>query len=795
MKLLRPLLRTPTFTYPVIAGLAIAIGATTAVFSVFSAMLLRPLGLRDPQRVVALWRTDPAHGQKSVEVSYRDYAEWRKATDAVEDVALASSVNLDFPLLVNGEPEHVEGTTVTGNFFRVLGATPIVGRLLKDEDDRPGAPANAVLSHSLWQSRFGSDPGVVGRQVRLGSDSWTVVGVARPEFDFPQDVAVWVPLGVAWPNVEKSGGIQVFRSLARLQQGVPASRARARLDAITRQFETGATASGNWPRVLATPMLDEIYGAAHPAVWILLGAVFLVLLIACANAANLLLNRAAERRHELAVRAALGAGRRRLVGLLVVEAAVLAAAAGALGLLLASGGVEALTRIAPDDVPRIGQAKVDWLVMGFGTALTFATVLLFGVGPAVLASRRDPAESLREGGRGSSGSARQATLRRLLIAGEGALAAILLAGAGTLIHSFAKLSAIDPGFRAERVLTFRVTTERPTQEARRALYTEVLERVRSLPGVESAGAVLIRPLSGTVGWDTNYEIEGQPPERREANPNGNYEAISPDYFRTMGIQMLAGRDFTSADTEKSPGVVIVDEATSRRHWRGDAVGKRIRLGGNAKAPWLTIVGVVRQARYRQWEAAWPDLYVPYTQRAQHRTDFVVKTAGDPWKLAGAVRREVFGADRNQPISNVTTMEALVDRALARSKFNGVAMAALASCALLLAAIGIYGVLSYAVTQRSGEIAVRVSLGATPARIAKMVAGDGVRPVLAGLAVGLAVAFGLRRLLGALLYGVEDADAWAFGGAALVLAAVAALACVEPAARAARTDPARALRSE
>jgi putative ABC transport system permease protein len=786
MRMLRPLLRTPTFTVPVIAGLAIAIGATTTVFSVFSAMLLRPLGVDDPRRVVAVWRADEAHGQKRVELSYRDYVEWNKAQDSVESVALASSVNLDFPLFVGNEPEHVDGTTVTGNFFRTLGATPFAGRLFTAEDDRPGAPARVVVSYGLWRTRLGGDYGAIGRQYRLGGESVTVIGVTRPEFDFPQEVAIWVPLHVSWPTVEKSATLQVFRGIARLKPGVAAAQARARLDGMARQFETGKDAAGTWPRVSVTPMLDEIYGAAHQAVWLLLGAVFLVLFIACANAANLLMNRAAERRHELAVRAALGAGRWRLVRLLVAEAAMLAVVAGAVGVALASGGVAALSRLAPADVPRIAEASVDWRVLLFGMSVTFATVLLFGVGPALAAAR--------EIAHGLTRRPRRAAARRLLIAAEGALSAILLVGAGSLIHSFAKLAAVDPGFRPERVLTFRVTTSRPSQEARRTLYSEVLSKVRALPGVESAGAVLIRPLSGMVGWDTTYTVEEQTPG--QANPNGNYEAISPDYFRTMGIQLVAGRDFTTADTDKAPGVVIVDEGTARRHWpAGDAVGKRMKVGANPNAPWLTVVGVARQVRYRQWETPWPDVYVPFTQRAQHRTDFVVKTKGDPEALAQAVRREVLAADPNQPVSNLTTMDTLVSRALAKSKFNGAAMAALAGCALLLAAIGIYGVLSYAVTQRSGEIAVRVSLGATPGRIARMVAGDGVRPAVTGLAAGLVVAAALKRVMATLLFGVDGLDVWAYAGAAVVLALVAAVAVVEPAARAARIDPARALRSE
>ncbi len=668
---LRGLLRDRAFSLPAIGGLALAIGATTTVFSVFSAMLLRPMGLRDTGGIVALWATDLPHGQDHVEVCYSDLLHWRKATAIFEDVALASSVNLDFPLLGNGPPEHVDSSTVSGNFFQLLGATPLFGRLFGDEDDQPGAPIRIVLSHRLWQARFGGDRGVIGRQLRLGSDSATVIGVARPEFDFPLDVEVWVPLRAAWPEVESSAADRVFRAVARLKPGITPAMAQAGLAVVARQAEQTLPPGSARYGVLATPILDEIYGAARPAVLVMLGAVGLVLLIACANVASLLLSRGMERGREIAIRFALGASRGRIARLLLGEAALIAAVAGAIGLLLASIGVDALAAIAPAEVPRIGQASVDAPVLAFGFVLTFATVLFFGLAPAVISSGGDPNDALKQAGPRSTGSLRHARFRRLLIAGEAAVAAVLLVGAGLLAHSFANLSAVDPGFRSERVLTFRITQEKADQASRQSLYSEVLRRVRSLPGVESAGAILIRPLSGTVGWDTVYSVEGQPAAEQLRNPNGNYEAISPDYFRTMGIHMIAGRDFTAGDASTSQGVVIVNEGTAKRNWpAGDAVGKHVRLGRNVKAPWLTVVGAVR---YREWEAVRPDFYVPLTQRAQHRSDFVVKTHGDPWALAAAVRKEVFAVDKNQPISNVTTMDRLVKGALARARFNSFAL--------------------------------------------------------------------------------------------------------------------------
>ena len=379
---------------------------------------------------------------------------------------------------------------------------------------------------------------------------------------------------------------------------------------------------------------------------------------------------------------------------------------------------------------------------------------------------------------------------------ESALAALLLVGAGLLVHSFARLASVDPGFRPANVLTFRVTTNTPDQESRRAFYSDVLQRVRSLPGVESAGAILIRPLSGTVGWDTTYTAEGQSPEQEKANPDGNYEAISPDYFRTMGIRLLSGRDFGSADTAAAPGVVILNEGTARRHWAaGDAVGKRIRLGAAPRSPWLTVVGVVNDVRYREWEAARPDFYVPFLQRAQHRTDFVVKTSRDPWALVQAVRRAVFAADKSQPISNVNTMDTLVGQALARPRFNFLAIAALALCALLLAAAGIYSVLSYTVVQRTPELAIRSALGATRKDVAWLITGAGVRLVAVGLVAGLVAAGMLSRVVEALLFGIGVLDPAAYAWAAILLLAVAVAACAVPALRATSVDPARALRSE
>jgi putative ABC transport system permease protein len=792
----RQLIRTRAFTLPALAGLALGIGATTAVFSIVHTMLLRSMGFTQTDRLVALWQTDLKRGQKHVEVCWADLIEWRKQTAIFEEVALASSVNLDFPLTGDGKPQQVDGTTVTGNFFRLLGAIPQAGRLFTDDDDVPGAPPRVVISDRLWRTRFGGDRGIAGRQIQVGGGSVTVIGVASPEFDFPRDVDIWAPLRTSWPTVEKQPRFRVFRSVARMRPGVTVPEAQAHLSLVASQVERTLPAGSQGFGVLVTPMLEEIFGAAHKAAWLMLGAVALVLVIACANVANLLLARATVRSREIAIRAVLGASRGRLVRFLLTESVLLGAFAGGAGLALATLGVEVLVRMAPADVPRIGQVTLDAPVLLFGIGLTFATVVLFGLAPAMITSDRDPQEALQRASTRASASRGHTRLRAWLIAGEVALAVVLLVGAGLLLRTFSRLAGLDGGFNPERVLTFRVTLGKPDQESRRLFYTQVLERMRALPGVESAGAVLIRPLSGIVGWDTIYQIEGQTQDEQLRNPNGNYEAVSPDYFRTMGIRLIAGRDFTTADTEKAQGVVIINESTARRHWPGQsAVGKHLRLGRDAKAPWLEVVGVVNDVRYREWEAVRPDLYVPYTQRAQHRSDFVVKTKRDPAALIAAVQREVLAIDPNQAISNVTTMQALVDRALARSRFNSTILGVLAVCALALAAIGIYGLLSYSVAQRRNEIGIRLALGATPGRIVALVAAGGFRMAAAGAGVGIVAAALLSPLVEAQLYDVTRLDPVSYSGAAIALGICALAACVVPAMRAAIVDPVRALQGD
>jgi len=790
----RQLTQSRAFTLPAVIGLALGIGATTTIFSVYHALLLGSMGFEDVGRLVSLWPTDAQHGQQHVEVCYADLREWRSRASLLSEVALASSVNLDFAITGSGQPQQVESTTVTGNFFRLLGTKPAAGRLLRDDDDVPHATPRVVISHRLWRTRFGGEPGVVGTQLRSGTDSFTIVGVAAPEFDFPRDVDLWLPLRAAWPTVEQQARVRVFRAVGRMGPGAELDALQAQLNVVARQMAEAAPAESKDLGLVATPMLDEIYGNARTALRMIGAAVLLVLLIACANAANLLLARATLRSRELAVRAALGAGRARLLRLLLMDGVILALLAGLAGLLLAKLGLLVVSRLAPADVPRMNQIALDTPVLLFGVVLSLVTVLIFALAPAWFASGRDPREAFLPSGSRLTARRSSSRLRGGLIVLEVALSVVLLVGAGMLMRSFEEISRLDPGFDPSRVLTFRVTLAKPDQESRRAFYSQLLGRLRALPGVESAGAVLLRPLSGNVGWDTVYTVEGQSPEEQLRNSNANYEAVSPDYFRTMGIRLIGGRDFSDADVHTAAGVVIVNESTARRHWpHQPALGRHVRLGRGPNQPWLTVVGVVNDVRYREWEAVRPDFYIPFTQRAQHRSDFVLRTHGDPALLVAAVRREVLELDKDQPISNVTTMEALVDQALARSRFNGTVLSCLAVCALVLVLIGLYGVLSYTMAQRREELGIRLAVGASPGQMVRMVLVGGLRLTLIGVVAGSVAAWALSRLYASLLFSVSPADPAVYASAALGLVAVAMVACAVPALRASRLDPLQALR--
>ncbi|MEO8125972.1 MAG: ABC transporter permease [Bryobacteraceae bacterium] len=784
--------RKPGFAMLSVFALALGIGAASSIYSVVSAVLLHPLPFGDAERLVTLWALDRKHGDQPVEISLNAFRQWRKQNQIFDDIAVYTSVNLDFAFTGNGEPQQVEGVTATDNFFSVMGVKPVLGRTFT-------GPQDIVISNRLWKTRYGGDPTIIGRGVLLSDEKATISGVMGPDFDYPKDADVWAPL-LGDGGLEKNPDIRVLAGIARMKPDIDVRKARAEMNVIADRVERAFPLQNHGLGVLVTPLTEALFGKAKPALLLMLGAVLLVLVIACANVGNLLLARATGRQRELAVRAALGATRARLIQQLLTDSLILAILGGAAGLLVAQFGVAALKSLAAADLPRIQDVHIDAGVVAFAALLTLATVLIAGLVPALEASRFTGFDALKESGTKASASRSRKGMRNALVIGEIAIAFVVLSGAGLLVRSFSRLQSIDPGFRAANVLTFRVTfgtAKYAKQEPRRVFYQALLDRLRSLPGVESAGAILLRPLSGTVGWDNAFTVEGQSVADQALNPAANYEAISPDYFRTMRIPLLAGRDVALTDTAEAPGALMVNESTAKRYWPGQqAVGKRLKLGGpNNKNPWLTVVGVVKDVRYREWESARVDLYIPFYQRSQHRSDFVVKTAVDPLTLVSAVRSAVYALDKDQPLSSITTVDTLVSRTLARPRFNMLVFSWFAAVAVLLGVIGIYGVLAYSVAQQSHEIGIRMALGSSPGRILRQMLAEGLRLAVTGTALGIVLSLATTRLMSALLFTISAHDPWTFATVSIGVLAVCVLACVVPAVRAADVDPMRALQQE
>jgi predicted permease len=719
-------------------------------------------------------------------------------------MALMPSVNQRFTLQAD-DPVRVQGRLVSGTFFDVLGARAFRGRTLTEEDDQPGAPRVAVLGHGLWRRQFGGDPAVVGRPVVIDGTPMTVVGVMPPAFEYPPSAQVWTPVVPAVGELASNHAVHWAVVLARLAPGADLDQATAELDTIVNRLGVERATPG-FPaepqRAVLTALPEHLFGTARTALPLLLAAVVLVLLIACANVAALLLARAGARRREAALRLALGASQARLMRALLAEAAVVALAGGLAGILLAVWGVDVLRTIVPADVPRLAEAAVDARLLGAALVLTTLAALAAGLVPALVISRTSLTAALADGARGSGEAPSRGRLRALLLGGQAAIALTLLAGAGLLVQSFRNLSRVELGYDPRGVLTLEVSAARgryaePAQ--RRALYRTLTERIDGLPGVERSAAILLRPLWGTVGLDWPFKVEGQTDEEANRNPNLNLEAVTPAYFSVMRLPILRGRAFTEQDDERATKVAIVSEAMARRSWPGqDPIGKRFSIP-LPPAPYAhvmhTVVGVAGDARYRELQQARLDLYLSYLQSDERLNHLVVRTSGDPAALAPAVREAVRGVDRTLAVDDLTPMAAVVDRHLGDTRFRMRLLAGFAAFALFLTALGTYGVMALVVGQRTREIGVRVALGARAAHVLRLVLGQGLLPVAAGLAAGVAASLGVGRALGSLLYGVAPHDAWVLTGAGALLLAAALLACALPARRALLVDPARALRDE
>jgi putative ABC transport system permease protein len=806
---MRSVRREPLLFAVATAVLALTLAASTAVFSVVDAVLLRPLPFEEPDRLVVAWERSPEIGVPFMEVSYPNYADWKAQSRKLEGLALMATVNWGF-VLAGDEPVDVPGRVVSGNFFDVLGARALLGRALMPSDDRPRAARVAVLSHGLWQRQFGGDPGLVGRTLVIGGTPTTVIGVMPPDFRYPPQAELWTPAVPTWPDAVANRGLGWAVVLGRLAKGATTQEAQVELDVIIARIwaEIRAAhpeASEPEHRAVVTPLAEQMFGATRTALLVLLGAVMLVLFIACANVCALLLARASVRQREIAVRLALGASRWHLVRQLLAESALIGGVGGVVGLLLTLWTLRALVALVPTEVPRLRDVSVDGRVLVFAILLTALSVLAAGLTPALMASRPSLTGALTETAR-LAGHPSHRRLRGLLVAAEVAIALVLLTGAGMLARTFGNLQRVDLGFEPRRLLAVGVSGESKRYARQPDLYRALLERVAALPGVEAAGAAGVRPLRDKVGNSWPFEAEGQSLEQVRVNPPVNLEDVTPGYFQAMRIRLLRGRTFTERDDQRGPGVVVVSRTMAERCWPGqDAIGKRLKIplpgtpyDASLDAPgrenaWLTVVGVVGEARHRELQVPKYDMYMSYLQTNHGLSHVMVRTTGDPAAMAPSVRAAIQSVDRNLAVSDMETMDAVVAATLGGARFGMQLLSAFALAALLLAAIGTYGVMAFVVGRRTREVGIRMALGAQAASVMAMVVRQGMAPVAAGLAAGLAGSLALGRALRSLLYEVPAHDPATLATAAAVLAGAALVACLMPARRAARIDPAHALR--
>jgi putative ABC transport system permease protein len=807
----RMLLKNPGFTLIAVVTLALGIGANTAIFSVVNGVLLRPLAYHEPERIMTLLQEGRGP------VSPANFLDFRANSQSFAQMAAAEAWG--GTLASNERPEVVAGLRMGEGLFEMLGVPPLLGRTLQAEDYGPGKDHVLVLSHKLWQRAFGGDPKIVGRQLVLSNESYTVVGVMPPQFLFPPfwstRAEMWAPLDLR-PRATQRGG-NSLRVFARLKPGAGQAQAQAEVDAINKRLALAYPDANTGLNVRVTPLNEKVVGSVRPALVALSVTVCFVLLIACVNVACLLLARAASRQKEAALRVALGASRLSLIRQLLTESLMLSLCGAALGVLLAVWGIDWLTALLAGNstsfsvrLPRLGEIKLDAAALGFTFAVSLLTSLLFGLAPALAASKPDLNQVLKEGGRGTTGGRRR--LRESLVVAELALALVLLIGAGLLMNSFIKLQAVDPGFNPRNLLTLTVSLNGATQyvgPARETFYRQLTDRLSALPGVESVSAINHLPLAGDV-WGNSFVIEGRPLPPPGQEPNNIGRVSRPGYFRTMGIPLRAGRDFTEHDTADAPGVVIINETLARHYWPSeDPLGKRITFDDVRSATpgprWLTVVGVIKDVKQGDWMGA-PEneVYEPFQQSrgfyagtAGHFTamTLLVRTSVAPQSLTTAVQETVRSLDRNLPVSNVVSMEQVIADTLWQPRFNLQLIGLFAAVALVLAAVGLYGVMSYSVAQRTHEVGLRMALGAQRGDVMRLVVGQGLKLALLGVGTGLLASLALTRLMTKLLFGVSVTDPLTFAALSVLLTVVALLACWLPGRRAAKVDPLVALRYE
>jgi len=789
----RMLLNRPGFTIIAVLTLSLGIGANAAIFSVLNSVLLRPLPYRDPEQLVQVWETVPQGGADRGSVSPSNYLDWGKQAQSFE--GFSGAWHWGFSLTDTSEPTELYGMKVTTNFFSLLGVAPQLGRFFLPEENQAGKNNVVVISHGLWQRRFGGDPAAVGKTVKLDDDVYTIIGVLRPDFH-QSEVAgnnsgeLWTPLPLdAAVDQRGSHYLHVF---GRLKPGVALAQAQTEMSTIARQLELAYPKTNTGRGVRIVPLHEQVTGNIRRVLFLLQCATAFVLLIACTNVANLLLARVAARDKEMAIRSALGAGRFRLVRLLLAESLVLALTGGAAGLLLALWGTDLLVSVAPQDIPRLDEIHPDARVIGFTFALSLLTVALLGIIPAWQASRVNLNAALKEGGRSAT---RGQGLRSVLVVAEIALTLVLLVGAGLLVRSLIRLQNVKLGFNPDRVLTMRVSLLESKYKERRQVadfYQQAVARIESLPGVQSATVISSPPLIRWANTSTTFEIEGQPAEPGRA-PTVYYRLISPDFFRTMEIPLVKGRAFTALDSRDAPSVTIINEGFARRYFAGaDPIGKKIIVGRTTRE----VVGIAANVRHRTLEAEEElEMYVPHAQNPRGTVMLAIRTASDPNALTAAVQKAIWQSDPDAAVSSVATMERVLADVMAPPRFNALLLGFFSVAALLLAAVGIYGVMSYTVTQNTREIGIRMALGAGRADVLKLVIGQGLTLGLVGVGIGLAAAAALTRFASRLLFEVSATDPLTFSGIAVLLLIVALVACWLPARRATTVDPMIALRYE
>jgi len=789
----RMLLKRPGFTFIAVLTLALGIGANTAIFSVINGVLLRPLPFAEADKLVRVYEKRLKLGRQRNAVSAPDFIDWRSQNRVFEDIAAYAPWSTN--LTGGDEPMRLAGTVTSASLFSVLGVRPQLGRTFLAEEDQPNGDRVVILSHGLWQRRFGSDTGVVGRSIVLNGASFTVVGVMPAGFEFPsKETELWAPLGLD-PSNQEGRGSHYLDVVARLKPGVTLQQAQANMETIAGELEKQYQVNtGHGVNIF--PLYEEIVGSVRTALLVLLGAVGLVLLIACANVANLLLVRTVARQKEIAIRTTLGASRRRIIQQLLTESILLGVLGGALGLLLAVWGTDLLINISPSNMPRMSEITIDYRVLGFTFAISLLTGVIFGLLPALQALRFNINESLKSEGRGVVGSSSRSRARSVLIVTEIALALVLLVGAGLLIKSFKRLGEVDPGFKPDNVMTMQLSLPRakygkPEQQS--AFIQQVLERIEAVPGVGSVSMVAAPPFSGFTA-SRYFQIEGRPPRPAGEGFNAGYNSASPNYFQTLGIPLRRGRDFTRQDVMGTPEVVIINEAMARRFWPDeDAIGGRLRIGEDA---WRTVVGVVGDVRHTGLdEEPKPEMFYPYLQSPLSFMTLMVRSATDEKSLRASIQREIRAVDPDLPVYGIKSMEQLISESVSPRRLNMILLTTFAIVALVLAALGIYGVMAYSVSQRTHEIGIRMALGAQRGDVLKMIVGQGLILTLTGIGIGLAASFGLTRLMASLLYGVTATDPLTFIVVALVLGTVALMASFIPARRATRVDPMEALRYE